>query len=91
MYIEVEPGLIAVHTLPEDIMWSARIAILSFQKKVEEEEEEDLTAFGYDYVWMLSSKAPKWTGASLQSWVYCKNNTPESVWEAFFVLFLWHI
>lgn len=83
MYIEVEPGLIAVHTLPEDIMWSARIAILSFQKKVEEEEEEDLTAFGYDYVWMLSSKAPKW--------VYCKNNTPESVWEAFFVLFLWHI
>lgn len=74
MYIEVEPGLIAVHTLPEDIMWSALIAILSFKKKEEEEgeEEEDLTAFGYDYVWMLSSEAPKWTGASLQSWVYYK-------------------
>lgn len=28
MYVEVEPGLIAVHTHPEDIMWSASIAIL---------------------------------------------------------------
>lgn len=28
MYVEVELGLIAVHTQPEDIMWSASKAIL---------------------------------------------------------------
>lgn len=31
MYVEVEPGLIAVHTQPEDIIWSASIAILPYK------------------------------------------------------------
>lgn len=33
MYIEVEPGLIAIHTQPEDItMWTATIAIFPWRK-----------------------------------------------------------
>ena len=41
MYIEVEPGLIAVRTQPEDMtVWSASIAVLPLKN-------EDLTASGY--------------------------------------------
>lgn len=58
MYIEVEPGLIAVHTSPEDIEC---VAILSLKK---EKKKKGWTANGYDYVRMLSTKAPKWTEAS---------------------------
>lgn len=39
MYIEVEPGLIAVHTSPEDI---ERVAILSLKKEEEEERFNSL-------------------------------------------------
>lgn len=39
MYIEVEPGLIAVHTLPEDI---ERLAILSLKKREEEKRLKSL-------------------------------------------------
>lgn len=70
MYIEVEPGLIAVHTQPEDIsMWSATIASLLFKKN------KDLTASGYDYVRMLSTKAPKWSGG-IYSESFDKKDTP---------------
>lgn len=74
MYIEVEPGLIAVHTQPEDIaMWSASIAALSLKKN------EDLTALGHDYVRMLSTKAPKmdW-GHLFNPKSFDKNDTPEN-------------
>lgn len=59
MYIEVEPGLIAVHTQPEDIT-NGYTSI--FLKKVILSKNEELMALGYYYVRMLSTKAPKWTG-----------------------------
>lgn len=71
MYIEVEPGLIAVHTSPEDIVC---VAIL-YSKKKREGEEDELTAHGYDYVRMLTTGAPRWTKASLQPRLYYKNRT----------------
>lgn len=79
MYIEVEPGLIAVHTSPEDIEC---VAILSLKKK-KEKKKKDLTACGYDYVRMLSTKAPKWTEASLQSRLYYKIRTHQNIYVKF--------
>lgn len=94
MYIEVEPGLIAVHTQPEDIKWSASKAILPLKN-------EDLTALGYDYVRMLSTKTPKWAGGinstlSLIKMIHLKIKSihnPCLFFSSFlclFVLLLWH-
>lgn len=78
MYIEVEPGLIAVHTLPEDI---ERLAIFFFLKN--EEKKKGWRAYGYDYVRMLSTKAPKWTQASPQSRLYYKNRADQNIYVKF--------
>lgn len=53
MHTEVEPGLIGMHTARRQ---SPSMAVLP-------ENNEDLTAFGYDYVRMLSAKEPRFAGS----------------------------
>lgn len=51
-----------------------------FFKKKKEKKKKDLTACGYDYVRMLSTKAPKWTEASFQSSLYYKIRTLQNIY-----------
>lgn len=63
MYIEVEPGLIAVHTLPEDI---ERVAILSLKKEEEEKRLKSLWLWLCEDVIYLSTQVD-WSISSIQT------------------------